>query len=216
MRKGEANIACLQLDLRDQETILWLIHRHQRSRGINDFNRILLALELEPYFKDRARANQRLGGLMKGSSELTEAEKLDVRAEVADAAGVCVATVSKVKRLVSVAHPTILQALREGEVSIHLAHTWIQKPESQCDQFELYQDRRGIRRVIVALQSKHHVPQAHPGEHLEPTRIASALNEMSPEAKALVLVGTIPVSGYVIVLSPLLVKTLERQGELPL
>jgi hypothetical protein len=137
MRKGEANIACLQLDLSDQEAILWLIHRHQGSRGINDFNRILLALELEPYFKDRARANQRFGGLMKGSSELTEAEKLDVRAELAAAAGVCVANVSKVKRFVSVAHPTILQALREGEVSIHLAHTWIQKPETQRDQFEL-------------------------------------------------------------------------------
>jgi hypothetical protein len=39
---------------------------------------------------------------------------------------------------------------------------------------------------------------------------------MSPEAKASVLVGTIPVSGYVIVLSPSLVKALERQGELPL
>ena len=64
----------------------------------------------------------------------------------------------------------------------------------------------------MALQSKQRAPQAHPGEHLELTRIASALNEMSPEAKASVLVGTIPVSGYVIVLSPSLVKALERQG----
>jgi hypothetical protein len=49
------------------------------------------------------------GGQNKGSSKLTEAERLDVRREIAAAAGVSVGNVSKVKRLKVTAHPELLQ-----------------------------------------------------------------------------------------------------------
>ena len=79
--------------------------KHQRSDGLNAFCRILLALELEPWFKARARYNQQLGGQKKGSSNLAEADRLDVRSEIAAAAGVSTGNVSKVKQLASAAHP---------------------------------------------------------------------------------------------------------------
>jgi hypothetical protein len=88
---------------------------------MNDFVRILLALDLEPWFKEKARSNQQAGGRSKGSSKLTEAERLDVRSEIAAAAGVSVGNVSKVKQLIMTAQPELVQALRSREVSIRRA-----------------------------------------------------------------------------------------------
>jgi hypothetical protein len=91
-KRGEKVLTCFQLSMTEEEALLWLIQKHQRSSRLNDFNRIVLALELEPWFKSRARSNQKLGGRTKGSSSLTEADKVDVRAEIAAAAGVSGAT----------------------------------------------------------------------------------------------------------------------------
>jgi hypothetical protein len=81
----------------------------------------MLALDLESLFQEKARSNQRLGGQYKGSSNLTETDKLDVRSQIAAAAGVSVGNVSKVKQLEAAAHSELLQALHSGEVSIHRA-----------------------------------------------------------------------------------------------
>src|SRR5277367_7128283 len=69
-------VDCLEYELSEEEALLWLIQKHQRSDGLNAFCRTLLALELEPWFKARARSNQQRGGQHKGSSNLTEADLL--------------------------------------------------------------------------------------------------------------------------------------------
>ena len=58
------------------------------------------------------RANQRIGGLHKGSSNLTEAQRVDSRSELAAAAGVSPGNIRKVKQLIESAHPMIKQALK--------------------------------------------------------------------------------------------------------
>ena len=65
---------CMEYELTERESLYWLLERHRRSSGLNDFIRILLALELEPWLKNKARLNQQIGGQDKGSSKLTEAE----------------------------------------------------------------------------------------------------------------------------------------------
>src|SRR5271163_1039072 len=107
--RGISTLSCREYDLSEEEALLWLIRKHQRSDGLNAFCRILLALELEPWFKARARCNQQLGGQKKGSSNLSEADRLDVRSEIAAAAGVSTGNVSKVKQLASFAHPQVLR-----------------------------------------------------------------------------------------------------------
>lgn len=214
-RHGDLTVACLQFELSEDQALLWLIQKRQGSRGINAFTRILLALELEPYLKERARANQSLGGFMKGSSKMAEADRLDVREEVAAVAGASVGNVSKVRSLLPLAEPSIMAALRDGEVSIHRAFTWIEQPDSQCQQFELYQNRRGIKRVIRTLQAKQHLPST--GEdRFDLSRLGNALDAIPAETRASVVVGTISVPGNAIVLSTALLKMLESQGELPL
>jgi hypothetical protein len=123
-RRGRAALPCIAYELTESEALHWLLQKHRRSNGLNDFSRILLALELEPWFKEKARSNQRAGGQNKGSSKLTEAGRLDVRSEIAAAAGVSVGNVTKVKQLKVAATAEVLQALRSREISIHRAWGW--------------------------------------------------------------------------------------------
>ncbi|MEP6756772.1 MAG: hypothetical protein ABJA67_14805, partial [Chthonomonadales bacterium] len=92
-------ISCIVWQMNREEALLSIIDRNRSSKGLNDFVRILLALELEPWFRERAKLNQRIGGREKGSSQLTEAYRVDVRQKIALAAGVSVANVSKVKHI---------------------------------------------------------------------------------------------------------------------
>ena len=154
--KARATLPCIEYELTESEALHWLLQKHRRSNGLNAFSRILLALDLEAGFKEKARSNQQAGGQNKGSSKLTEAEKLDVRREIAAAAGVCVGNVSKVKRVTLTAHSELLQALRSGEISIHRASLWCKEsPERQREELRLYQSERGIRKTIRLLVSRH-------------------------------------------------------------
>src|SRR5271157_874373 len=154
--QGRATLLCIEYQLTESEALHWLLQKHRRSNGLNAFSRILLALDLEPGFKEKARSNQQAGGQNKGSSKLTKAERLDVRREIAAAAGVGEGNVSKVKQLTGTAHSELLQALRSGEISIHRAWRWSKTPpERQREEFRLYRSERGIKKTIRTLISRH-------------------------------------------------------------
>jgi hypothetical protein len=154
--QGRATLPCIEYELTESEALHWLLQKHRRSSGLNAFSRILLALDLEAGFKEKARANQQAGGRNKGSSKLAEAERLDIRREIGAAAGVGVGNVSKVKRLTSTAHSELLQALRSGEISIHRASLWCKEsPERQREELRLHQSERGIKKTIRRLVSRH-------------------------------------------------------------
>jgi len=114
---------------------LMFLQRHRRIQGLNGFCRIRLALHLENYLREKARSNQQLGGRIKGSSRLTEADRIDVRREIARVAGVSVGNVSKVKRILSGAIPEVLFALTAGEISINWA--WLLVRGAPPDQQEV-------------------------------------------------------------------------------
>jgi hypothetical protein len=155
-RRGRATLPCIAYELTESEALHWLLQKHRRSNGLNDFSRILLALELEPWFKEKARSNQRAGGQNKGSSKLTEAGRLDVRSKIATAAGVSVGNVTKVKQLTITAHSELLQALRSREISIHRAWGWSKTPpERQREELRVYQSQRGIKKTIRLMVSRH-------------------------------------------------------------
>jgi hypothetical protein len=154
--QGRLTLPCLEYVLSEEEALQWILRTHQRSSGLNAFNRVMLALDLEPSFQERARSNQRAGGQYKGSSNLTEAEKLDVRSEIAATAGVSVGNVSKVKQLKVAARSELVEALRSGEISIHRAWLWSQaKRENQGEALWQHRAERGIRRTIREHISRH-------------------------------------------------------------
>jgi hypothetical protein len=152
----QATILCIEYDRTEEEALRDLLLRHLGSNRLNDYCRILLARELEPWFRKKAIANQIAGGEKKGSSNLTEAERIDVTARIAEAADVSVGNISKVKQLLKTAIPELLQALRRDEISINRA--WMlskQAPASQREELALPQCKRNIKRDMRALASRH-------------------------------------------------------------
>jgi hypothetical protein len=154
--QNRATVTCIVRHMSQEEGLLHLIEKNRRSKGINDFVRILMALELEPWFKTRAKSNQQMGGREKGSSQLTEAERLDVRFEIARAAGVSAGNVSKVKQLITLAVPELQDALRQDEIRIHRASEWAKtSPTTQRRHLSDHRNERGIHRTIRRLLTMH-------------------------------------------------------------
>jgi len=117
---GLPEIDCTEFALNDDEALQLIISSH-RPKAWNDFIRAELALEQEPYFQSKALANQIAGGKHKGLANLPEAQHIDVREKIADLAGVSSRTVGNVKLILKKAHPSVVEALHNGTISINAA-----------------------------------------------------------------------------------------------
>src|ERR1700723_1406634 len=84
---GGQEINCIEYPLGDDDALQFIISHHQPQRGWNPFIRIRLALTLEPYLRQKALENMRAGGKCKGSTNLSTADCIDVRQEIAEFAG---------------------------------------------------------------------------------------------------------------------------------
>ena len=155
-RESQLSVACIEYDLTDEQALLFMLDQCRRVDRLNAFCRIVMALQLEPHWRARARECQRQGGRGKLSSTLTKADAIDVRAKIARAAGVGAGNVTKVKQLLETATPAVRDALRRGEISIHQAWKWRQlEPARQNAQLDQYRSRKDINHTIRHLLQKH-------------------------------------------------------------
>jgi len=146
---GGRELHCLEYPLGEEESLQFILAYHRPRRGWNAFVRIRLALTLEPCFQRKALANMRAGGKYKGLANLPEAHSIDVRQEIAEAAGVGSRNVSNVKRILQSAHPRLISALQDGTLTINHALQFCKfsRPE-QLEQFVRYSEVCAARRVI--------------------------------------------------------------------
>jgi hypothetical protein len=143
-----SRILCIEYPLTDEQAIEWLLRRHRRRNGWNSYCRIVVVLELEKRFRQDV-ANQRADGQKKESlSDLTKGEEMHVRSKLAKLAGVCEAYIDYVKQLRKEAHPSIVQALERGEITIYWA--WTLLTFSKSEQSEILENRRTAKAVRVA------------------------------------------------------------------
>jgi hypothetical protein len=204
---------CIEYPLSEEEALQFIISHHQPQSGWNKYIRICMALKLEPYFQQRARDNMRAGGKYKGSSKLTEAQRVDVRSEVASAAGVSVGNVSKVKQLTLNANAVVLQALRSGEISIHRASLWMNEThEKQYEMLKSHRSERGIRKTVRTLVSKH-IPKCSSGV-IRAESLLKTLSVLTPTELSKISVGIAQQGGNSIFLTEQLARTLESQSDL--
>jgi hypothetical protein len=213
--QGRSTLACIEYEMSEAEALQNILQRHRRSSGLNDFIRICLALELEPFLKSKGRAKQQAGGQNKGSSILTKADRLDVRKEIARIAGVSVGNVTKVKQLTTTMHSDIIKALREKELSIHRAWLWRELPtEEQREKLWLNQSKKGIGKTIRHLLSPY-LPKSSPlvTELRDLIKLVSALRLGTLGS---VRVVSINVPGKAVFVTEELLRTLEAQEELTL
>ncbi len=143
------DIHCIEYPLSEDESLPFILTHHQPRRGWNAFVRIRVALTLTPHFQQRALDNMRAGGKYKGSADLPEAQHVDVRQEIAAAAGVGTRNVSNVKMILDRAHPRLKDALRDGRLTINRAVQFCKLPwAEQLEQFTLYVEERETNKVV--------------------------------------------------------------------
>ena len=147
--QGRQEIDCIEYPFSEDESLQFIISHHQPQRGWNAFVRIRLVLTLEPYFQQKALDNMRAGGKYKGLANLPEAQHIDVRKEIADAAGAGARNVCNVKKILQTAHPGLIEALRDGALTINGAVQFCKLPQAeQLEQFIRYMEERAINKVI--------------------------------------------------------------------
>jgi ParB-like chromosome segregation protein Spo0J len=211
-QQGQVTVPCLLYHCSDSEALGQLIQRHHRSHALNDFCRILLALELEPSLASKAHMHQHAGGKYKGSSKLTKAESIDVRYEIAKLAGVSVGNVSKVKQLIAGADPKIIEALTHGQIRIHRA--WLWRGEAAESQRRLLLDhisKTGIKKKIRELMSQHErVAQTS----LDAAKLASLLSNANSRLLGEIIVTCVKTSERSIHVSQGLLDQLEPRFQI--
>jgi hypothetical protein len=215
-RQGRAALTCLEYQLSQDESLQWILERHQRQRGLNPFIRILLALDLEPSLQEKARANQRVGGEEKGRSNLTQAHRVVVRSQVASAAGTSSGSVTKVKQLLLTAHQEVAEALRCGEISIHRAWLWSKLlPNQQLDALKMYRTKKGMGKAIRDALARHQLNP--PAVSFAVRDVAKLLSRLPSDASHPVSIIPVKVPGRTVLLSEELMEILKlEQQELSL
>ena len=93
---------------------------------------------------------------MKASSNLTEADRIDVRAKIAAVADVSLGNVTKVKKLLITGDQAVLDALRSGEIRINRAWAWSKlSSDEQCSQLAQFRIDKGSGSAIKTLLARH-------------------------------------------------------------
>jgi hypothetical protein len=172
-------------------------------------------LDLESHLRQMARSNQQFGGRSKGSSKLTEADRVDVRGEVARAAGVSVGSLNKAKRILASADPVVLTALMAGDISIHRA--WLLLSLTHQEQREAVRrhcETKKMRPLIGRLIS----------QHLQgPTSITASLQDfteamlaLSPEQQREITVISLRLPSKLVAITTEVAKLLNTQKPMDL
>jgi hypothetical protein len=216
-RQGLETLVCLEHELSDEQALRLLIHRHRGSDGLNAFDLALLALELEPSLREAARANQQWGGENKGSSNLSEAQKVEVRSKTAAVAGISPGTLDKVRKLVHFADLKIQHAARAEEISIHRASQWCSLPlQGQIEALEEHRSRKGVSLTSRRLIQKH-VARMVP-THLIPPTLGDVLRPLIPNTSSAldsIAVSEIDVPGNIAYFSQSALRSLRviKEGQ---
>ncbi len=124
----------------------WMILNQFGRRNLSNYQRSVLALELEGLFKEKAKEKQReAGGAVRQKSDKAE---VDTKKELAKVAQVSHDTIAKVKKIQEKAPEEVKEKLRSGEVSINQAYKEIKKEEKQKQKEEKRKEQELIIQSI--------------------------------------------------------------------
>jgi N6-adenosine-specific RNA methylase IME4 len=107
----------------------WMILNQFGRRNISNYQRSILALELEAIFKQKAKEKQRESG--GAVPQISAKPPIDSREEVAKVAKVSHDTISKVKTIKSKANDDIIKQVETGEMSINQAFKEVKREEKK-------------------------------------------------------------------------------------
>jgi len=220
--RGRATVECIEYDISEEEALRRLLLCHRPSPGLPPFSRIAMARGLAKSFKEKALHHQQAGGKSKGSSKLPQTEKVDVRKEIAAAAGVSGGTLSHALEVLKNGDPEIVRALCDGEIKIDRAWRWSKESRiCQRENLKLYRRHRGMERVaekLVARQVKKLKSKRRPAgrwKSVSSSEIVSRLGSLAPEVLRAVDVIFINVPAPILALSEDIAQRLGFREEAP-
>jgi hypothetical protein len=186
--QGRETVMCVEFDIPEEEALRRLILCHRRLAGLPAFSRVKLAVPLAKSLKEKALQHQQNGGKNKGSSKLTEAQRIDVRKKIAAIIGISVGTLSHASDVLKNGEREVLQALHNGQVKIDRAWRWSKQSKMrQRENLRLYCRRRGMERVakkLIAKQLKRFKSKrlpAHRWKSVSSSEIVGRLGCLPPE-----------------------------------
>jgi N6-adenosine-specific RNA methylase IME4 len=110
----------------------WMINNQFGRRNLSNYQRSVLALQLEEVFSAKAKENLKLSdGKGKQKSAELKIEPIETRKELAKIANVSHDTIAKVKKIEAKATPEVKAQLSTGEISINQAYQEIKKEEKK-------------------------------------------------------------------------------------
>lgn len=153
----------------EEEVKEWMILNQFGRRNLSNYQRSVLALQLEEVFKEKAKENLKSSGENFGkgtqiSANPIEIKPIETRKELAKVANVSHDTIAKVKVIEEKAPEEVKAQLRTGEVSINQAYQEIKKDEKKI---EIEKRREEIRESLVlhelkATEKKYRIIYADP------------------------------------------------------
>jgi len=152
VKRGQATVRCLQHEFDEEQIIDYLASKPRSHQGLNDFCRVLVALEGKEVLRSLARRNQQLGGKHKVSTKLTELEPVDVRKSIASKTGVSQGSVAKVQRILKDGIPGLVEALKSDQIAIDPACRLLNQQASQEELLNEYFAQKSNRFVSGQLR----------------------------------------------------------------
>lgn len=139
----------------------WMILNQFGRRNLSNYQRSVLALELEEVFSKKAKEKQ-LSSLKKGTSVpqiSAKREPIETRKELSKVASVSHDTISKVKKIQEKAPEEVKAKLATGEVSINAAYKEIKKEEKKEERDKKIQEvkQKIETENLTTLDKKYHV-----------------------------------------------------------
>jgi site-specific DNA-methyltransferase (adenine-specific) len=125
----------------------WMILNQFGRRNLSNYQRSVLALELEGVFKAKAKEKQEKGINQFSLIQKSEEPPIVTIKEVAKVANVSHDTIAKVKKIEEKAAPEIKEKLATGELSINQAYQDIKKEEKK-EEYKLKVKEQRIETVI--------------------------------------------------------------------
>lgn len=138
----------------------WMILNQFGRRNLSNYQRSVLALELEEVFSKKAKDNLKLSqGKGKQKSADLKVKPIETRNELSKVASVSHDTISKVKKIQEKAPQEIKEKLATGEVSINAAYKEIKKEEKKEERDKKIQEvkQKIETENLTTLDKKYHV-----------------------------------------------------------
>jgi len=127
----------------EDEVKEWMILNQFGRRNLSNYQRSVLALELEEVFSKKAKESksEKVSHFRNTGEVLQKSAKPDTRKELSKVANVSHDTISKVKHIEAKATPEVKQKLSTGEVSINQVYQEIKKEEKKAERIELIEQQ---------------------------------------------------------------------------